>query len=94
MRTGLPFLALLLTRLAALHAADVRKPLTPNFIVILSDDQSWGGTSRRMIPESPGTASDYFRTPNIERMAGQGMMPISTRQNFSRAVARPPGGAP
>jgi len=66
--------ALLITPLAALHAADVRKPLTPNFIVILSDDQSWVGTSWRMIPESPGTASDYFRTPNIERMAGQGMV--------------------
>jgi arylsulfatase A len=65
---------LLLTSRVALHAAGVRKPSKPNFIVILSDDQSWVGTSRRMIPANPGTASDYFRTPNIERMAGQGMV--------------------
>jgi arylsulfatase A len=46
----------------------------PNFIVILSDDQSWVGTSQRMIPENPETASDYFRTPQIERLATQGMI--------------------
>ena len=46
----------------------------PNFIVILSDDQSWVGTSQRMIPGNPETASDYFRTPNIERLAAQGMV--------------------
>ena len=65
---------LLLASLTALHAADAPKPSRPNFIVILSDDQSWVGTSQRMIPGNPETASDYFRTPNIERMAAQGMV--------------------
>jgi len=51
--------ALLLAPLAALHAAESQKPSKPNFIVILSDDQSWVGTSQRMIPENPDTASDY-----------------------------------
>ena len=66
--------ALLLTPLAALPAAAAPKPSQPNFIVILSDDQSWVGTSQRMIPGNPATASDYFRTPNIERLAAQGMV--------------------
>jgi arylsulfatase A-like enzyme len=65
---------LLLFSSAALPAADASKPSKPNFIVILSDDQSWVGTSQRMIPGNPATASDYFRTPNIERLAAQGMV--------------------
>ena len=65
---------LLLTPLAGLHAVEAPKNSQPNFIVILSDDQSWVGTSQRMIPGNPETASDYFRTPNIERLAAQGMV--------------------
>ncbi|MSU49814.1 MAG: sulfatase [Opitutus sp.] len=67
-------LVLLLAPWAALHAAAAAKSSKPNFIVILSDDQSWVGTSQRMIPGNPETASDYFRTPNIERLAAQGMV--------------------
>jgi len=59
---------------AGLRAAEARKPSQPNFIVILSDDQSWVGTSQRMIPGNPQTASDYLRTPNIERLAARGMI--------------------
>ena len=70
----LSFLVLLLTPLTALQAAAAAKSSKPNFIVILSDDQSWVGTSQRMIPGNPETASDYFRTPAIERLAAQGMV--------------------
>lgn len=45
----------------------------PNFIVILTDDQSWVGSSAEMIPGDARTRSDYFRTPNIERLARLGM---------------------
>ena len=45
----------------------------PNFIVILTDDQSWVGSSAEMIPGDSRTRSDYFRTPNIERLARMGM---------------------
>ena len=69
-----PLLVLILAPLTALQAAAGAKPSKPNFIVILSDDQSWVGTSQRMIPGNPETASDYFRTPNIERLAAQGMI--------------------
>ena len=45
----------------------------PNFILILTDDQSWVGSSALMDPENPETKSDYFQTPNIERLMGMGM---------------------
>ena len=45
----------------------------PNFIVILTDDQSWVGSSLQIIPDDPRTRSDYFKTPHIERMAAMGM---------------------
>ncbi|MGE4550040.1 MAG: sulfatase-like hydrolase/transferase, partial [Opitutales bacterium] len=45
----------------------------PNFVVILTDDQSWVGSSLQIIPEDARTRSDYFRTPHIERLAAMGM---------------------
>ena len=52
----------------------------PNFIVILSDDQGWSGTSVAMDPGNPQSKSDYFETPNLERLAKRGM-------RFSNAYA-------
>jgi len=46
---------------------------SPNFILILTDDQSWVGSSALMDPENPETKSDYFQTPNIERLMDMGM---------------------
>ncbi|TWU40652.1 sulfatase-like hydrolase/transferase [Novipirellula artificiosorum] len=45
----------------------------PNIVVILSDDQSWVGSSQEMIAGDARTRSDYFQTPNIERLALMGM---------------------
>ena len=45
----------------------------PNFVVILTDDQSWVGTSSEMVPGDARTRSDYFQTPNVERLATMGM---------------------
>ncbi len=45
----------------------------PNFVVILTDDQSWVGSSLQIIPDDPRTRSDYYLTPNIERLAAMGM---------------------
>lgn len=59
--------------LAASPLAAAERPLPPSFLLILSDDQSWVGTSLPMIPGRPDTASDHFRTPNLERLAAQGM---------------------
>lgn len=55
----------------------------PNFVFILADDQGWTGTSVRMMPERPDTASDFHHTPVLEKLARQGM-------RFSNAYAPHP----
>ena len=55
----------------------------PNFVFILADDQAWNGLSKRMIREMPESGSDYHLTPNIDRLASEGM-------TFSRAYAPAP----
>ena len=45
----------------------------PSFVVILSDDQSWAGSSILMMPGDPRSRSDYFRTTGLERLARRGM---------------------
>ena len=60
---------------------------TPNFILILSDDQGWNGTSVKMMDDEPGSKSDYFETPNLELLAQNGM-------RFSNAYSSAPVCAP
>ena len=45
----------------------------PNFIFLLSDDQSWTGLSCQMHPEMPESKSSFIETPNIARLASEGM---------------------
>ena len=45
----------------------------PNFIFILSDDQSWVGSSALMDPDEPDSKNDYYQTPNMERLFDKGM---------------------
>ncbi len=45
----------------------------PNFVVILTDDQSWTGTSFLADPDEPDSTSDYFQTPNMTRLTTAGM---------------------
>ncbi len=45
----------------------------PNIVLMLSDDQGWNGLSVSMHPEIPGSKGDVFHTPNLERLAAQGM---------------------
>jgi arylsulfatase A-like enzyme len=45
----------------------------PNFIVILSDDQGWGTTSIPYDPQIKQSKSDFFHTPNMQRIAAAGM---------------------
>ena len=68
MRYPLIALTILAGLPASIHAAD-----RPNFILILTDDQSWVGSSQQIIPDDSRTVSDYFQTPNIERLAKLGM---------------------
>ena len=59
----------------------------PNFVFILVDDQGWNGLSVPMDPGNVLSGSSYFRTPNLERLAGEGM-------RFSRAYAPAPTCSP
>lgn len=45
----------------------------PNIIIILSDDQGWGATSVQIDDQVPQSASDFMRTPNLERLAASGI---------------------
>ncbi len=45
----------------------------PNFVFIYADDMGWTGTSVEMIPGDARTKSDYYHTPNIEKLASMGM---------------------
>lgn len=46
---------------------------SPNFIFILTDDQGWQGTSVQMDTSRVDSRSDYYETPNLERLAREGM---------------------
>jgi len=45
----------------------------PNFVFILSDDQDWTGLSVQMHDAVPNSKSDFYRTPNLKKLAEQGM---------------------
>lgn len=57
----------------AVEPASPAAETSPNFVVILTDDQSWVGTSLVIDPDDARTKSDYYQTPNIERFAKTGM---------------------
>ena len=70
-----PLVLLLSVGSVVAHAADSKPGATaPNFVFILADDQSWNGTSVQMHPDRSDSKSDFYRTPNIERLAAQGMI--------------------
>ena len=48
-------------------------PSTPNIIFMMSDDQSWNGLSVQMHPEIANSKNKIVSTPNVERLASQGM---------------------
>ncbi len=51
-----------------------RKLNSPNIIFILTDDQGWTHTSHQADPAIPESKSDYYETPNMDRMARMGVM--------------------
>ncbi|MDA8562907.1 sulfatase [Mariniblastus sp.] len=71
MKRFLIVIAILNCSVSAIDAKET--PESPNFILILSDDQSWKGTSVRMDPSIPQSKSDYYKTPNLERLFDQGV---------------------
>ena len=63
------------------------KKSSPNFIIILVDDQGWNGTSVQMMDKEINSKSDFYQTPNIEKLAKKGI-------RFSSAYASAPVCAP
>jgi arylsulfatase A-like enzyme len=53
--------------------SEAKENQPPNIVFILSDDQAWNGLSMRMHPDLDWSASDFVHTPNIARLAKQGM---------------------
>ena len=45
----------------------------PNILFILTDDQGWSQLSAPMDPDVPGAYSEYLETPNMTRLAEEGM---------------------
>ena len=77
--------SILLLTVQILHAKNNEN--NPNFIFILADDQGWNGTSVKMIEGNELSKSDYYETPNIEKIASKGII-------FSNAYASAPVCAP
>lgn len=75
--------AVTLSSLGSLQAADESPIKRPNIVFMLSDDQGWGGLSVAMHPDVPGSKEDLFHTPSLEKLAVQGM-------RFSAAYAPAP----
>ena len=46
---------------------------TPNFVIFYVDDLGWADTSVRMMADEPLSASDFYQTPALERLAKRGM---------------------
>lgn len=55
----------------------------PNIILFYTDDQGWSDTSVRMMAERDDSHKDMFKTPNLQRLANEGMV-------FSDAYASSP----
>ena len=55
---------------------------SPNFVLIIVDDQAWNGTSLQMDPDVPDSRSDYHQPPTLEALARDGV-------RFSSAYVTP-----
>ena len=51
----------------------VAQTATPNIVVILADDMGWTALSERMDKNNPDSRSDYYQTPNLNRILNRGM---------------------
>lgn len=68
----IPAIALLM--LPATTILQAQQPAQkPNFILILTDDQGWTSSSQQMDNHMANSKSDFYETPNMERLAAKGM---------------------
>jgi len=45
----------------------------PNFLIVYMDDLGWADTSVPMMDSEPESKSDFYQTPNLEKLAARGM---------------------
>ncbi|MBC7964625.1 MAG: sulfatase-like hydrolase/transferase, partial [Fuerstia sp.] len=62
-----------LTALILINATISMAAERPNIVFMLSDDQGWGGLSVAMHPDVAASRGEIFHTPNLEKLAAQGM---------------------
>jgi arylsulfatase A-like enzyme len=69
----------------AYHTVAQRRaaPRQPNFIILLGEGQGWNSTSVQMDDDVPASKSSFIQTPNLERLAQEGM-------RFANAYAASP----
>ena len=65
--------AALLVIIGSSFATAADRQSQPNIVLMLADDQGWNGLSVAMAPDVPGSRGEIFQTPNIARLAAQGM---------------------
>ena len=65
---------LLLLSLSLLLPHSLNAAQSPNFVLIYVDDLGWAETSVEMIKGRADTRSDFYQTPNLERLASGGMV--------------------
>lgn len=58
---------------AAVRAAPPAAPAAPNIVFILTDDQGWADVTTPMDPRFPEAKVDGVDTPNLDRLAREGM---------------------
>ncbi len=51
-----------------------KEVISPNIIFILTDDQGWTHTSHRADPNIAESKSDYYETPNMDKLAEMGVL--------------------
>jgi arylsulfatase A len=64
-------------------AQRIAAPRPPNFIILLGEGQGWNSTSVQMDDTVPASKSSFIQTPNLERLAREGM-------RFANAYAASP----
>ena len=66
--------AFLVVSFPTLKAAEKSAPAKPpNIVLILTDDHGWSQMSQVVDPRVPASASNYLETPNMNRLAAEGM---------------------
>ncbi|MEM9646731.1 MAG: sulfatase-like hydrolase/transferase, partial [Planctomycetota bacterium] len=63
----------LLVFLLAILATIAQAKSPPNIVLILTDDQGWNSTSLPYDPEIPESGSDFYETPNLDRLMQSGL---------------------